>query len=66
MQDSQPPAYHPSYDREVSVNQDFCRHVYRFVAQKTSAHSELTFQVGGRAHDFDLQVDDTFLVAMPA
>ncbi|GAA2887768.1 hypothetical protein Acy02nite_82200 [Actinoplanes cyaneus] len=66
VQDSQPPAYLPSYDREVSVDQGTCLHLYRFVARRTSAHSELTFQVGGRPQDFQLRVGDTSLVETPA
>lgn len=61
VQDSRPPAYQDSYDREVSVDQNTCLHRYQFVAKKTSAHSELTFQVGGRPHDFRLEVRDTSL-----
>ncbi|MBB4743075.1 hypothetical protein BJY16_006534 [Actinoplanes octamycinicus] len=65
VQDSRPPDYQASYDRELSVDQGACRHLYRFVAQHTSAHSELTFQVGGRPHDFQLRVDDPILVETP-
>ncbi|MEU8238902.1 hypothetical protein AB0C07_11695 [Actinoplanes missouriensis] len=64
-QDSQPPAYQESYDREVSVDQTPCTHLYQFVAQKSSTHSELTFQVGGRPHDFRLQVRDITLTETP-
>ncbi|MEV4349020.1 hypothetical protein AB0J83_31570 [Actinoplanes sp. NPDC049596] len=66
VQDSRPPSYHPSYDREVSVDRETCLHHYRFVATKTSDHSELTFQVGGRSEGFQLQVADAALVAAPA
>ncbi|SNY24951.1 carbohydrate binding domain-containing protein [Paractinoplanes atraurantiacus] len=65
VQDSQPPAYQASHDREVSVGRDTCHHHYRFVAQKSSDHSELTFQVGGRPHDFQLHVSNAALVALP-
>lgn len=66
VQDSRPPAYHPSYDRELSVSRDACVHLYKFAAARTSAHSELTFQVGGRTEDFHLRIRDASLVALPA
>ncbi|MFI5936339.1 hypothetical protein [Actinoplanes sp. NPDC051494] len=62
VQDSEPQVWQASDDREVLVDQDPCRHLYRFVAQKSSTHSELTFQVGGRAHSFHLRVLDAALV----
>jgi DNA-binding SARP family transcriptional activator len=65
-QDSEPPMFHPSYDRELSVSRSACEHRYRFTAAKTSTHSELTFQVGGHAEDFELKVADVLLVEEPA
>lgn len=65
VQDNQPPHYEWSYDQEVPVTQHRCLHLYQFVARKTSAHSELTFQVGGRDQDFQLQIQDASLVESP-
>ncbi|SNY70216.1 carbohydrate binding domain-containing protein [Paractinoplanes atraurantiacus] len=61
VQDS-PPTYQESYTRDLPVDTTACRHEYRFVAARTSAHSELTFQVGGHAEDFRLEVADVALV----
>ena len=66
VQDSRPPTFQSSYDRELTVTPGACRHLYQFVATRTSTHSELTFQVGGQAQDFELRVTDTHLVADPA
>ncbi|MEU8663467.1 hypothetical protein [Actinoplanes philippinensis] len=64
VQDNHPPAYQPSYDRELNVDPASCRHIYHFVAEKSSEHSELTFQVGGRPYDFRLQISDPILTAV--
>ena len=61
-----PPTYQESYTRDLPVNGTACRHVYRFVAAKTSPHSELTFQVGGHDAGFRVQIADVLLVADPA
>ncbi|MEU8820092.1 hypothetical protein [Actinoplanes sp. NPDC048796] len=61
VQDS-PPTYQESYTRDLPSDATACRHEYRFVAAKTSAHSELTFQVGGHPEDFHLEVADIALV----
>jgi hypothetical protein len=58
-----PPTYEESYTRDLQVSPTACRHVYRFVAASTSAHSELTYQVGGHAEDFHLTIAEILLVA---
>ncbi|MCA2218401.1 carbohydrate binding domain-containing protein [Jidongwangia harbinensis] len=65
VQDNQPPLYEWSHDQEVPVTQHGCLHLYQFVARKSSAHSELTFQVGGHDQDFRLQIQDVSLVESP-
>ncbi|MFF5078349.1 hypothetical protein ACFY36_14965 [Actinoplanes sp. NPDC000266] len=61
VQDS-PPTYQESYTRDLPVDTTACRHEYRFVAARTSPHSELTFQVGGHAEDFRLDIADVALI----
>ncbi|MEU4561795.1 carbohydrate binding domain-containing protein [Actinoplanes sp. NPDC023936] len=61
VQDSEPPAYHPSFSRDLTVGPATCRHAYRFTGAKTSPHSELTFQVGGQPERFRLRVSDVVM-----
>lgn len=66
VQDSLPPIYQPSHMRQVAATAVPCRYTHRFTAVKTSARSELTFQVGGHEHAFRLRVSDVVLVEQNA
>ncbi|MEU8238155.1 hypothetical protein AB0C07_07920 [Actinoplanes missouriensis] len=62
VQDSEPPSYLPSFSHDLTVGPAGCRHAYQFTGARTSAHSELTFQVGGLPERFRLRVSDVAMV----
>ncbi|MDR7277065.1 carbohydrate binding domain-containing protein [Catenuloplanes atrovinosus] len=62
VQDNDAPHYVHSIDRDLPVDTQNCHHRYEFTGGKTSAQSELTFQLGGQPHEFHLNISAVTLV----